>query len=219
MQEIVSLRHKIFAGTLAVLLSISIIFIPLSFVLASPITRVAVVDLTNNERSQIGIAPLKANYNLTMAAQNKADDMLKNVYFEHYHDGKSPWDWMKEAGYDFSSAGENLGIDFDDAESLVNAWMNSPTHRQNLVNSNFNEIGIGISQGIFGDHETTIVVQMFGKSKIDVELTSVNTNQKIAGLNTQNNNDVKDLYSSQSFWQKLVSEIKYIYSKTIGKIV
>jgi hypothetical protein len=226
MSNRVSLRRKLFASTLAILLSVAIVSIPLSFAWASPISRSAVVKLTNNERVKVGASALKTNYNLTVAAQNKADDMLKNSYFEHYHNGKSPWDWMHEAGYNFSSAGENLAIDFDDAETLVTAWMNSPTHRQNLMNPNFSEIGVGIAQGTFGDHQTTIVVQMFGKPVANINLTNVNnTNQQVAGANVSNQN-VDKLYqntNNQNFFQKIVNDIKYfyslVYSKTVGLFI
>lgn len=205
-------RHKLFASALVILLTVVIMAVPLSFAWATPITRNSIVELTNNQRAQLGVSALKPNYALTMAAQNKAEDMLRSGYWEHYHNGKTPWDWMREAGYKFSSAGENLAIDFEDADSLLNAWMDSTTHRQNLINPAFEEIGVGIAQGWFNDHETIIVVQMFGKPTTDINLAQINKNkdhEQIAGTN-----NVDELYQNNdegTILTKLVDKIKVIY--------
>jgi hypothetical protein len=89
--------------------------------------------------------------------------MLARQYFAHNTpDGATPWTFIKATGYSYITAGENLAIDFSEAESVQSAWMNSPGHRANILNSNFKEIGIGIAKGKFDGHDTTIVVQMFG---------------------------------------------------------
>jgi hypothetical protein len=129
---------------------------------ASSITKDGVVGLVNQERIERGLNSLTQNSRLQTAAQWKADDMIQKDYWEHFHNGKSPWDWMKEAGYDYIDAGENLAIDFTDLEAMHQAWMNSPTHRDNIVNYKYKEIGIGIAKGDFEGHQTIIVVQMFG---------------------------------------------------------
>jgi len=129
---------------------------------ASGISKDGVVTLVNKERVGRGLNSLTANSKLEKAAQWKAEDMIEKDYWEHFHNGKSPWEWMKEAGYSYIDAGENLAIDFSELESMHTAWMNSPTHRDNIMNSKYKEIGIGVASGDFEGHQTIVVVQMFG---------------------------------------------------------
>ncbi|MEZ4180653.1 MAG: CAP domain-containing protein [Candidatus Doudnabacteria bacterium] len=130
---------------------------------AAEITTQTVISLANQARSQNGLNTLQQNGLLDRAAQNKANDMLAKQYFAHNTpDGNTPWTFIKATGYSYTTAGENLAIDFTSAENVQAAWMNSPGHRANILNSKFSEIGIGIARGIFDNHQTTIVVQMFG---------------------------------------------------------
>ncbi len=120
-------------------------------------------DLANEERDAAGVAPLVFNETLTEAAQQKADHMAQLGYFAHYGpDGTSPWHWMREAGYTFAFAGENLAIDFSHSRDVTKAWMESPKHRANILNGRFSEIGVAIAHGEYEGRETTFVVQMFG---------------------------------------------------------
>lgn len=151
-------KKTILALTLALFLIFSF---PLN-TSASSIGKDGVVGLVNRERTERGLNVLTQNSRLQTAAQWKVDDMIQKDYWEHFHNGKSPWEWMKEAGYEYLDAGENLAIDFTDLEAMHQAWMNSPTHRDNIINSKYKEVGIGIAKGDFEGHETIIVVQMFG---------------------------------------------------------
>lgn len=127
----------------------------------------AIVDLTNTDRRVNNLAHLDVNPLLERAAQMKADDMAKNSYFAHTSPaGVTPWHWFKEAGYAFAYAGENLAIRFSDSVDVERAWMNSPTHRANILNSHFTEIGIGIAQGVYDGQPTVFVVQMFGAPSV-----------------------------------------------------
>lgn len=123
------------------------------------------VDLANQDRTQNGvIAPLVINNLLTQAAQLKAEHMAENGYFAHNSpDGLTPWYWIRQAGYRFTHAGENLAVKFSDSEAVNSAWMNSASHRANILNGNFSEIGVALSQGIYKGQNTTFVVQMFGR--------------------------------------------------------
>jgi hypothetical protein len=121
------------------------------------------VDLANNDRNENSLPQLTINPILESAAELKAEDMAAKGYFAHYGpDGSSPWDWMRKAGYDFVYAGENLAIDFTDSEDVNDAWLNSPTHRANIMNSKFTEIGIATVNGTYNGRKTIYVVQMFG---------------------------------------------------------
>ena len=130
---------------------------------SSEITVQKVYDQTNHERQLAGLPPLHFNPVLSQSATAKARDMFANDYWAHNSpQGKTPWDFFKSAGYRYSVAGENLAKDFYDTDSMMKAWMNSPTHKANIINKQYQEIGIGVVNGILGGVKTTLVVQHFG---------------------------------------------------------
>ena len=119
--------------------------------------------LTNEERAQNDATPLTPNDLLTKAAELKAKDMAQNGYFAHTSpDGKTPWYWLNQVGYNYSMAGENLAVNFFESGDVAEAWMNSPTHRANIIKKNYTEIGIGIASGIYEGSNTVFVAQFFG---------------------------------------------------------
>lgn len=125
-----------------------------------------IVDETNANRDKEDLIPLTINQILNEAAQLKANDMASKGYFAHTSpEGLTPWYWFSKAGYSFYYAGENLAINFTDSKDVVDAWMNSPSHRANMVNYNFTEIGIGVANGQYKDAEAVFVVQMFGRPR------------------------------------------------------
>lgn len=131
--------------------------------LVSTVLPAVIVKLTNEERADLAEAPLRRSVVLDEAARMKAEHMAKNQYFAHYApDGTSPWYWFTQAGYTYAHAGENLAIHFTDSSEVVEAWMNSPKHRENIVNTNFTEIGVGTAKGTFEGYDTVYVVQLFG---------------------------------------------------------
>lgn len=124
-------------------------------------------SLTNEERAENNAPPLVQNDLLTRAAQLKAEDMATRQYFAHTSpDGKSPWYWFNQVNYRYSLAGENLAVNFFESEDVARAWMNSPTHRANIVKKDYTEIGIGVANGIFEGRNTVFVAQLFGKPAI-----------------------------------------------------
>lgn len=132
-----------------------------------------VVELTNLERGFNNVATLKENTTLARAAEAKARDMAKKGYFAHVGpDGKEPWAWLREAGYSYSSAGENLAVRFNESADVVNAWMASPTHRANIVKRAYTEIGVGTAQGMYKGSPATFVVQYFGKPTAKTSATT-----------------------------------------------
>ena len=123
------------------------------------------VDLANGDRAASSIGTLTVNPVLVAAAQAKANDMATYGYFAHISpQGVDPWHWFEQAGYKFTYAGENLAVDFSDSGDVNTAWMNSPTHRENLLNPKYTEIGIATAQGMYKGRLTTFVVQEFGTS-------------------------------------------------------
>lgn len=129
----------------------------------SEINKITILNLTNQERQSIGLAPLTENQKLDRSAYLKAQDMLENDYFNHTSpNGVSPWYWFSKVGYDYQCAGENLAMDFVDSEEVNRAWDNSPSHRKNIINPKYEDIGIAVVTGDFKGRETTVVVQFFG---------------------------------------------------------
>ncbi|MBP7831588.1 MAG: CAP domain-containing protein [Candidatus Pacebacteria bacterium] len=121
------------------------------------------VDLTNKARTENNAPKLAISDTLTKAAQLKADDMAARQYFSHTSpDGTTPWYWFQKAGYEFMYAGENLAVDFTESTDVENAWLASPKHRDNIVDSRFTEIGIATKTAVWQGRQTTFVVQLFG---------------------------------------------------------
>jgi hypothetical protein len=140
------------------------VMLPAAVVFSSAISQANIIALTNATRESLGLSDLTPNSQLQAAAQAKADDMMLNHYFAHTSPaGKTPWDWIHTAGYMYTLAGENLAAHYETSEDVTSGWLASPTHRANIVNERFSEIGIGISHGEFDDYDTFLVVQMFGE--------------------------------------------------------
>lgn len=139
------------------------------FAFASDINQTNILNLINKERTSRGIPSLKVESDLNQAATLKSKDMINRGYFDHYAYGLSPWDFITISGYNYLYAGENLAMDFNTSEGLVKAWMNSPTHRDNILNPDFTETGVGVIKGDYTKngyiHSTTMVSNMFGRKK------------------------------------------------------
>ena len=133
-----------------------------------------VMNLINNERTQRQLPALAANSKLNAAATAKSRDMLNRDYFAHVDpDGKYVWPRIEAAGYSpYSTLGENLAMDFASAETTVTAWMNSPTHRANILNQKFKEQGLSALLGEFNSKETIMTTSLFGALKLSTGSTS-----------------------------------------------
>ena len=133
---------------------------------------------TNTDRLASNLQPLALSDKLSQAAQMKANDMVTEGYFAHISpQGVTPWYWLDSAEYKYLYAGENLAINFSDSKEVVDAWMNSPTHRANITDARFTEIGIGTAQGVYQGKETTFVVQLFGRPQT---VSTVEVAKKVA---------------------------------------
>ena len=135
---------------------------------ASSISKDEVVKLTNQKRVEAGLSQLTLNMVLSNAAQAKGNDMIVKDYWAHVApDGTEPWKFFSNFGYKYKYAGENLARDFSNASTAMDAWMNSPTHRENILNPKYKEIGIGVIEGDLAGSDTTIIVQFFGATYAD----------------------------------------------------
>jgi hypothetical protein len=146
---------------------------------ASQIDPDKIIELTNKERLNAGDTILKENSELDQAALAKATDMFENNYWAHVSPtGTEPWYFVTQSGYKYQHAGENLARDFSNPKDVVAAWMASPTHRKNLLDDRYKDIGVAVLDGYINGVETTLVVQMFGSSQTSVA--------KIASTNVTN---------------------------------
>ena len=132
-------------------------------VLGAEIASAVLIDLTNEDRIAANQPALLRSPKLDNAAQLKGEDMASKQYFSHDSpEGVTPWFWFRKVGYNFLYAGENLAINFTDSSEVEKAWLNSPTHRANIMNVEFREIGMATVQGVYNDYPTIYIVQMFG---------------------------------------------------------
>lgn len=121
-------------------------------------------DLTNENRQSQNLSVLTENALLDKVAELRAQDMAQKGYFSHLSpDGKAPWYWFNQVGYKYEYAGENIAVDFTDSEDVTMAWMNSPSHRANILKNTYTEIGTGIATGVYQGRSTVFVAQVFGK--------------------------------------------------------
>lgn len=119
---------------------------------------------TNAKRAENGLPPLQLNAQLSQAAYLKGQDMLAKNYWAHNSpDGTTPWVFIKNSGYEYLYAGENLARGFSSAPDVVNAWMNSQGHRENILSANYDEVGFAVVTGTLTGDETILVVQEFGR--------------------------------------------------------
>ena len=133
----------------------------------SPFSPENIIDATNQQRVKVGLQPLKTNSKLAASAKIKVEDMMKNQYFEHTSpSAKTVADLGKEVGYNYVVMGENLALgDFADANDLLNAWMNSPGHRANILNISYEDVGVYAAQGMYQGHVVWFAVQHFGTER------------------------------------------------------
>lgn len=136
---------------------------------ASQIDPDKVIELTNQEREKAGLPGLQTNSELNQAALAKAADMFENNYWAHISPtGTEPWSFITQSGYQYQHAGENLARDFSNPQDVVKAWMASPTHKKNLLDNRYRDIGVAVMDGTLNGVETTLVVQMFGTTQTTV---------------------------------------------------
>ena len=144
------------------------------------------VELANRDRINAGLKPLAENEQLVQAAQKKALDMLNKDYFAHTSpNGLTPWYWLDKVGYKYSAAGENLAKDFIESEYVHEAWMDSSSHKANILNKNYSDIGIAVVEGEINGEKTILAVQFFGKGSAKVS-GKLSVNQPKVETKTEN---------------------------------
>lgn len=136
-----------------------------SFKTQAAVDSQSLLQLHNLEREKHGLGKLSLNSSLNESARRKAKAMIAHNCWDHYcPEGRSPWDFFKDAGYNYLYAGENLAEGFTDNHKVFTAWLNSLTHRENILRPEFDEIGIAIEYGNFqGVDNNAVIVVHFGK--------------------------------------------------------
>lgn len=164
---------------------------------ASNISISEVVRLTNLKRAEAGLSALTLNQTLSNAAYAKGVDMINNDYWAHVSpNGTEPWAFFNSLGYKYKFAGENLARDFSNPNSAVDAWMASPSHKDNILNPKYKEIGIGVVEGDLAGSDTTIIVQFFGTQYADtikptLANTETNQNKTVVDVKKENSEVVE----------------------------
>jgi uncharacterized protein YkwD len=154
--------------------SISVVFIIITFAigveqLQAQISVGSLINCTNYIREDQGVENLKVNSLLKLAAEQKVKDMNKYKYWAHQNPKTKDFTWkfIKEAGYDYHRAGENLAIGFTLGQSICDAWENSPSHRDNLINPHYQDVGFASMEVNLGSEKGVLVVQLLGSKKED----------------------------------------------------
>ncbi|MEI6886775.1 MAG: CAP domain-containing protein [bacterium] len=171
---------------------------------AGSINATDLIQLTNESRQSAGLVELNQSAELTAAAKSKSEDMFAKGYWAHFGpNGETPWQFIKEAGYIYVFAGENLAKGFSTSSAVHDAWLNSPTHKANIMKPEFRDIGMYVAEGNLAGEQTTLVVQMFGsktdtsKDKVAANTTSKASSSKSISTSskqssTSSNSNIKD---------------------------
>jgi len=129
----------------------------------SNVTVSGLLEGTNSERAKSGLEKLEISDTLNQAAFDKASDMFANNYWAHESPtGVTPWSWLAKQGYVYDVAGENLAKNFPDDATTIAAWMASPTHRANVLNDKYTQVGFAVADGTLEGKNTTLVVAFYG---------------------------------------------------------
>ncbi len=140
-------------------------------VIAVSLTPLSIAEYINNQRMENKVPPLALNTELSKAAYQKGLDMLEKDYWDHYGpNGETPWQFILKSGYDYTYAGENLAKGFSDAYDVVLAWMASPSHRENILDKDFSDIGIAVLYGKLQGQQVYLIVSMFGTTAEEAAL-------------------------------------------------
>lgn len=179
---------------------ISVYFSPTTY--AKEISPENILELINASRLENRLNPLVENPTLSKVAQAKASDMAKNHYFAHTSPaGITPWHWFEKNNYSYKYAGENLAINYEDAQEEHEAWMKSPAHKKNILNAYFNEIGIATSKGIIDGKKSYLTVTVFGTPienifAVSQKSSAMSKNSYILGVESQNVSQIPSKSSS-----------------------
>lgn len=221
LQSNILLYFVILVVTLRIITTLTSIALPQNIFFAD-IAKITLENFVNQTRKSIGLSALNVNEKLNQAAMAKAENMVQNNYFDHTSpSGITPWFWFLKAGYNYKYAGENLAIGFYESEEVFNAWLNSPSHKANIINPNYTEVGTAVLSG-FGGSNSIVVVQEFGSPILNKTTTAKNVSTTNSGTKPaitvkpteitqnpepiQNTTPIKDNQQNIQVQEKVLSE-------------
>lgn len=176
---------------------------------ATEISSKQLLAETNERRTADDKGPLTVSEALSTAAQAKANDMAMKNYWSHYTPtGEAPWKFIDRSGYTYTKAGENLAYGFSTSDETIKGWMNSPTHKANMLDGTFTEVGFGFanSADFNGNGQETIVVAMYAQpSKTQVAATPA-TPAHTNGAFTTTSSAAEPASQSVSLVQKITGD-------------
>lgn len=191
-------------------------FTPVVLGYVSNIAPEQVIDLINQQRDKSGLPKLQADPELTRAALDKASYMFAKNYWAHTApDGTEPWKFVNEEGYKYRFAGENLARDFATAETAVQAWMDSPSHKDNILSSRYQDTGVAVVKGELNGTQTTLIVQFFGTKMVNAVTLEESSNSKVAQAATK----VQELSNIQVLNQEKLTPVifsRFHFNKNFG---
>jgi uncharacterized protein YkwD len=206
------------------------------------LSQAGVLTWTNSHRADAGLGALKLDAQLNAAAKAKLDDMFVRQYFEHVSpSGAGPADVVTAAGYAYIAVGENLALgNYKDDRTLVQAWMDSPGHRANILGASYTEIGIAVGKGTYEGQTTWLAVQEFGKpladcpqaeptlkAKIDLDQTQLDRmkadlearKREMDAAQKPRSNEERDAYNAKvAEYNALVEQVNALIRQIQGEI-
>lgn len=176
-----------------------------------------IVWYTNHYRAEHNLPPLGENWRLDNSASMKISDMIKRQYFEHARPGTDQGFeiFIDNQNYEFIKVGENLAMgDFQTSKEVVDAWMASPSHKKNILDDQYINIGVSIQSGIMHGKNVVFIVQHFGKPKSVCPGIDASLKSDISELQQQVNTFKQSISATQNQLQETSIE-KLEYAKII----
>lgn len=178
------------------------------------LTISGIIYETNKERRKAGLPELMKDPQLSQSAEMKLQDMFQKQYFQHISPtGDSVSDVVRKTGYEYIVVGENLALGiFGGDEQVVAAWMASPGHKKNILDTRYKEIGLAVGQGMYQGRRQWLVVQHFAKplsacpspapklkNTVDIQKNEIEVlEQKILAVRSQIDGLTGDAYSEKA---------------------
>lgn len=199
--------------------------------ISTDITPTKLLILTNEKRQKSGSGPLTLDEKLSKAAEEKARNMFSEDYWSHNSpSGKTPWGFIKDAGYRYTYAGENLAKGFTDTDEVIKAWMASPTHRENMLSKNYYDVGFAVKEGKIEGEETILIVEMFGNTTLaqNESIIASSPVESTLVLNSQTSTSLIDVSSLSKnlslmivllFISVLVLDLFFVQRKKVTRFV
>jgi uncharacterized protein YkwD len=171
------------------------------------LSQAGTIKWTNVNRSENGLPALLENKKLDEAAMAKAKDIFAKQYFDHVSPtGRRPQDLVTDAGYEYILTGENLALgNFASDQALLEGWMASPGHRENILRKGYQEIGVAVLSGKYEGESNWVAVQEFGTPLMDCPAVDPQQKQLIEASNAKLTSLASTLQSEKDRVSKLDS--------------